>query len=197
MSNENKACAVPLHELLQAVPANARLEIQEGEYSTRYIPVGRYCKEAADEIQILRAENAKLSTSLVECGLLAKKSTEELIAAKAENAELEADLMHASRVFEDDQKKIAALQVDIEKMTEANAELRRDANIRYNQGYKDGKEFYAALQADALRYRWLRANEGTDDGGILVVDAACDHCDYIGTGKLDAAIDAAMKEPAK
>lgn len=48
-----------------------------------------------------------------------------------------------------------------------------------------------ALRADAERYRWLRANEGTDDGGILVVNVSCDASDYIGMEILDAAIDAA------
>jgi hypothetical protein len=41
----------PLTELLRSVPTNARLTIEEGDYCTHYIPVGRYCHEAADAFE--------------------------------------------------------------------------------------------------------------------------------------------------
>jgi hypothetical protein len=49
---------VPLHELLRTVPKDARLTIDDGPYSTHYIPVGRYCHEAVDDIERLQAEVA-------------------------------------------------------------------------------------------------------------------------------------------
>lgn len=42
-----QAMQVPLIELLRGVPQDARLVIENGPYSTSYIPVGRYCQEAA------------------------------------------------------------------------------------------------------------------------------------------------------
>lgn len=46
-ASERECKQVPLIELLSSVPHTARLVIEEGPYSTRYIPVGRYCHEAA------------------------------------------------------------------------------------------------------------------------------------------------------
>lgn len=49
---EMAACEVPLHELLEGVPENARLVIDsEDGRSTRYIPVGQYCKRAAEALR--------------------------------------------------------------------------------------------------------------------------------------------------
>ena len=46
------AYAVPLHELLATVPRNARLEIEDADgMGTRFIPVGRYCHEAAEALR--------------------------------------------------------------------------------------------------------------------------------------------------
>lgn len=46
------ACQVPLLELLRAVPKDARLVIDDATmpFCTHYIPVGRYCHEAADAL---------------------------------------------------------------------------------------------------------------------------------------------------
>jgi hypothetical protein len=53
----NKAYAVPLHELLAGIPRDTRLEITDPDgYGTRFIPVGRYCHEAAE---VLRAALAQ------------------------------------------------------------------------------------------------------------------------------------------
>jgi DNA-directed RNA polymerase alpha subunit len=44
----SQAYEVPLHELLEKVPADARLVIEHADgYGTSFIPVGRYCKQAA------------------------------------------------------------------------------------------------------------------------------------------------------
>ena len=43
-----QTCAVPLHEQLASVPENARLVIDDPDgMGTRFIPVGRLCREAA------------------------------------------------------------------------------------------------------------------------------------------------------
>ena len=53
-----EAYAVPLHELLVKVPRSQRLEIEFDEgHGTSYIPVGRYCHEAAAELRRLHEEN--------------------------------------------------------------------------------------------------------------------------------------------
>ena len=46
------AYAVPLHELLATVPRDARLVIEDADgKGTRFIPVGRYCHEAAEALR--------------------------------------------------------------------------------------------------------------------------------------------------
>jgi len=55
---DNQAYAIPLVELLRDVPKDSRLII-EGNYSSRHIPVGRHCHEAAKEIDHLRAQLAE------------------------------------------------------------------------------------------------------------------------------------------
>jgi hypothetical protein len=53
----DKAYAVPLHELLAGVPRNTRLEITDPDgYGTRFIPVGRYCHEAAEALRTALAQ---------------------------------------------------------------------------------------------------------------------------------------------
>ena len=56
---DNQAYAVPLVELLRDVPKDSRLII-EGNYSSRHIPVGRHCHEAAIELDSLRAQLAEV-----------------------------------------------------------------------------------------------------------------------------------------
>lgn len=49
---EMMAYEVPLHELLEGVPENARLVIDsEDGMSTSFIPVGLYCKRAASALR--------------------------------------------------------------------------------------------------------------------------------------------------
>lgn len=60
---------VPLIELLRGVPATARLKIDDGEFSTQYIPVGRYCHEAA---AILAARDAQWNEALAAQRVLAE-----------------------------------------------------------------------------------------------------------------------------
>lgn len=63
----NKAYAVPLHELLAGVPRGARLEITDLDgMGTRFIPVGRYCHEAAE---ILRAKLNKPEKEVMQMAL--------------------------------------------------------------------------------------------------------------------------------
>jgi len=53
----DKAYAVPLHELLAGVPRDTRLEITDPDgYGTRFIPVGRYCHEAAEALRAALAQ---------------------------------------------------------------------------------------------------------------------------------------------
>jgi len=50
----NKPYAVPLHEQLASVPRDARLIIDDANgMGTRFIPVGRYCHEAANVLRVL------------------------------------------------------------------------------------------------------------------------------------------------
>ena len=46
-TQQDRAGQVPLYEQLLSVPKDARLVVDEGPYSTRYIPIGRMCREAA------------------------------------------------------------------------------------------------------------------------------------------------------
>ena len=51
------AYAVPLHELLDSVPRDARLVIDDPDgKGTRFIPVGRYCHEAAEALRARLAQ---------------------------------------------------------------------------------------------------------------------------------------------
>jgi hypothetical protein len=48
MKDKEQTYAVPLHEQLASVPENARLVIDDPDgMGTRFIPVGRLCREAA------------------------------------------------------------------------------------------------------------------------------------------------------
>ena len=52
-----KAYAVPLHEQLARVPRDARLVIDDPDgMGTKFIPVGRYCHEAAAELRAALAQ---------------------------------------------------------------------------------------------------------------------------------------------
>lgn len=53
----DKAYVVPLHELLAGVPRGTRLEINDPDgMGTRFIPVGRYCHEAAEALRAALAQ---------------------------------------------------------------------------------------------------------------------------------------------
>jgi len=53
----DKAYVVPLHELLAGVPRGTRLEINDPDgMGTRFIPVGRYCHEAAEALRARLAQ---------------------------------------------------------------------------------------------------------------------------------------------
>ncbi len=57
---EMMAYEVPLHELLEGVPENARLVIDsEDGMSTSFIPVGLYCKRAASALRQALAQEEK------------------------------------------------------------------------------------------------------------------------------------------
>ena len=57
---EMAAYEVPLHELLEGVPENARLVIDsEDGMSTRFIPVGHFCKRAAKALRQALAQEEK------------------------------------------------------------------------------------------------------------------------------------------
>jgi hypothetical protein len=68
MNEQPIAYEVPLHERLETVPHNARLIIEdENGLGTRYIPIGREAKLAADELRRLHSLNQELVEALVEC----------------------------------------------------------------------------------------------------------------------------------
>lgn len=43
---------VPLTELLKGVPIDYRAVIDEGNYCTQHIPVGKYCHEASEQLTV-------------------------------------------------------------------------------------------------------------------------------------------------
>jgi hypothetical protein len=55
-----QAKQVPLIDRLKSVPADARLTIHDGLYSTSYYPVGAMAHEAAAELRRLHGENERL-----------------------------------------------------------------------------------------------------------------------------------------
>jgi hypothetical protein len=58
------AYAVPLHEQLEGVPEDARLVIEDSDgYGTRFIPVGRMCKEAAQALRQALAQPEQVLTA--------------------------------------------------------------------------------------------------------------------------------------
>ena len=59
MADETKAAATPLVELLGCVPEWARLS-WEADGAWNQMPIGRYCQEAVQEIDRLRAEVAAM-----------------------------------------------------------------------------------------------------------------------------------------
>jgi hypothetical protein len=59
-----QAKQVPLIDRLKSVPADARLTIHDGRYSTSYYPVGAMVHEAAAELRRLHEVNAELLEAL-------------------------------------------------------------------------------------------------------------------------------------
>jgi hypothetical protein len=64
MSEQPEAKQVPLVERLEAVPADARLAVNDGPFSTSFYPVGAMAHEAAAELRRLHAVNAELMEAL-------------------------------------------------------------------------------------------------------------------------------------
>ena len=64
MSTQPEAKQVPLVERLEDVPADARLAVDDGPYSTSYYPIGKMAHEAAAELRRLHAVNAELLEAL-------------------------------------------------------------------------------------------------------------------------------------
>ena len=60
MSEQPEAKQVPLLERLEAVPADARLAVNDGPFSTSFYPVGAMAHEAAAELRRLHEVNAEL-----------------------------------------------------------------------------------------------------------------------------------------
>ncbi len=59
MNANELACEVPVVELLEAVPKDARF-VQEEDFSSTYHPVGRLCHEAATMLRQQQSEIAEL-----------------------------------------------------------------------------------------------------------------------------------------
>ena len=68
-----EAAKTPLLDLLSGVPEEARAEHKESEFHSHYIPYGRLCKEAHDEIKRLTAELDELRKKLRDEELLARE----------------------------------------------------------------------------------------------------------------------------
>jgi hypothetical protein len=60
VTTQPEAKQVPLVERLESVPADARLAVNDGPYSTSFYPVGAMAHEAAAELRRLHAVNAEL-----------------------------------------------------------------------------------------------------------------------------------------
>ena len=67
MSAQPEAKQVPLVERLEAVPADARLAVNDGPFSTSFYPVGAMAHEAAAELRCLHSVNAELLEALRYC----------------------------------------------------------------------------------------------------------------------------------
>lgn len=79
---------VPLHELLAAVPMNARALEGVGEFMSRNHPVGRLCHEAGAELLRLARENAELREQVDYAGRLYDQAQRGKDEAEAELAAL-------------------------------------------------------------------------------------------------------------
>jgi hypothetical protein len=64
VTTQPEARQVPLVERLEAVPADARLAVNDGPFSTSFHPVGAMAHEAAAELRRLHAANADLLEAL-------------------------------------------------------------------------------------------------------------------------------------
>jgi len=64
MSEQPEAKQVPLLERLEAVPADARLAVNDGPFSTSFYPVGAMAHEVAAELRRLHSVNAELLEAL-------------------------------------------------------------------------------------------------------------------------------------
>jgi len=69
MNANELACEVPLVEMLEGVPKDARF-VQEKEFSSTYHPVGRLCHEAATMLRQQQAEIEGLKKQLETSALL-------------------------------------------------------------------------------------------------------------------------------
>jgi hypothetical protein len=113
------------------------------------------------------------------------------------------------RVPDDDtiarlEAELAAANKNIEGFETANT-----SSLPYEKGWQDGRDDawqayqaeLAAARKDAARYRWLRSELDRVDPMFSVVAKAhydrrsSDWCNFASSDVLDAAIDAAMKEP--
>jgi hypothetical protein len=64
VSEQPEAKQVPLLERLEAVPADARLAVNDGPFSTSFYPVGAMAHEAAAELRRRHAANSTLLSAL-------------------------------------------------------------------------------------------------------------------------------------
>lgn len=65
----DQAAQVPLLELLERVPADARVVYEHTPTEHSFIPVGRYCREAAAALRAKEEENARLERLVYVPGL--------------------------------------------------------------------------------------------------------------------------------
>lgn len=170
------AAQVPLHELLREVPADARMVIDDADgMGTQYIPVGRYCHEAADELERLteRAERAEAERDalalqlkmrpapMADCPVYCKTAVDlqaERDALRAEiNQQAEPVATVTRRMKADGSThKVATLHVnvDLPEGTSLYASPQPQSRI-----YTDAEELIADLKAEPVAY----CNEGDID----------------------------------
>ena len=157
-----------------------------------------FIRDRKVNVMMCRHGNGAFNGPCDKCEIIELKAERDAAhAALAESQRMHAELQtcvedHAKSIFGQENERLKAALAEAQMENERICTLHKGLMANADERAERAESALVAAERDAARYQWLRANEGTDDGGILVVDAACDHCDYIGMEVLDAAIDAAL-----
>ena len=120
------AVKTPLLDLLSGVPEDARAEHKVSEFHSHYIPYGRLCKEAHDEIKRLTAELDELRKKLRDEELLAREFHDRY------SAELTA--LNKTRAERDAWRKLVLDHNAIVK--DLNRRIKREDELRWPHEYR-------------------------------------------------------------